>query len=92
MPVTRLSGLKTLIASNNRLTYIPDNISNAKNLQKMDFYNNEIGDFGNGIYQLKALNYLDISGTMYGTIFQKQLEDKLKAVKIVMDPPCKCLD
>lgn len=92
LPITRLLNLKTLIASNNRLTYLPDNISNAKNIEKMDFYNNEIGDFGNGIYQLKALNYLDISGTMYGTIFQKQLEDKLKAVKIVMDPPCKCLD
>jgi Leucine-rich repeat (LRR) protein len=92
IPLTRLLNLKTLIASNNRLTYLPDFISNAKSLQKMDFYNNEISDFGNGIYQMPALNYLDISGTMYGTIFQKQLEDKLKAVKIVMDPPCKCLD
>ena len=92
MPVTRLSGLKTLIASNNRLTYLPDYLSNAKSLQKMDFYNNEITDFGKGIYELDALNYLDISGTMYGTIFQKQLEDKLQGVKIVMDPPCKCLD
>ena len=92
MPVTRLLNLKTLIASNNRLTYLPDYISNAKSLQKMDFYNNEITDFGKGIYELDALNYLDISGTMYGTIFQKQLEDKLQGVKIVMDPPCKCLD
>jgi Leucine-rich repeat (LRR) protein len=92
IPLTRLLNLKTLIASNNRLTYLPDYISNAKNLQKMDFYNNQINDFGNGIYQMQALNYLDISGTMYGTIFQKQLENKLKAVKIVMDPPCKCLD
>jgi len=92
MPITRLRSLKTFIASNNRLTYLPDNISNAKNLQKMDFYNNEIADFGKGIYELEALSYLDISGTMYGTIFQKQLEEKLKRVKIVMDPPCKCLD
>jgi Leucine-rich repeat (LRR) protein len=92
MPITRLKNLKTFIASNNRLTYLPDNISNAKNLQKMDFYNNEIADFGKGIYELEALNYLDISGTMYGTIFQKQLEEKLQKVKIVMDPPCKCLD
>lgn len=92
MPITRLRNLKAFIASNNRLTYLPDNISNAKNLQKMDFYNNEIADFGKGIYELEALNYLDISGTMYGTIFQKQLEEKLQKVKIVMDPPCKCLD
>ena len=92
MPITRLKNLKTFIASNNRLTYLPDNISNAKNLQKLDFYNNEIADFGKGIYELEALNYLDISGTMYGTIFQKQLEEKLQKVKIVMDPPCKCLD
>ncbi len=91
-PITRLKSLKTFIASNNRLTYLPDNISNAKNLQKMDFYNNEIADFGKGIYELEALDYLDISGTMYGTIFQKQLEEKLQKVKIVMDPPCKCLD
>jgi Leucine-rich repeat (LRR) protein len=92
IPITRLLRLKTFIASNNRLTYLPDYISNAKCLQKMDFYNNEISDFGNGIFQMQALNYLDISGTMYGTIFQKQLEDKLQGVKIVMDPPCKCLD
>ena len=92
IPITRLLKLKTLIASNNRLTYLPDYISNAKSLQKMDFYNNEISDFGNGIYQMPALNYLDISGTMYGTIFQKQLEEKLQKVKIIMDPPCKCLD
>lgn len=92
MPITRLMNLKIFIASNNRLTYLPATISNAKNLQKIDFYNNEITDFGKGIYELEALNYLDISGTMYGTIFQKQLVEKLKAVKIVMDPPCKCLD
>ena len=79
-----------MVKSNNNS--IPDNISNAKNLQKMDFYNNEIADFGKGIYDLEGLNYLDISGTMYGTIFQKQLEDKLAGVKIIMDPPCKCLD
>jgi Leucine-rich repeat (LRR) protein len=92
IPITRLLKLKTLIASNNRLTYLPDYISNAKSLQKMDFYNNEIADFGKGIYELKSLTYLDISGTMYGTIFQKQLEEKLQKVKIIMDPPCKCLD
>ena len=92
IPITRLLNLKTLIASNNRLTYLPDNISDSKCLQRMDFYNNEISEFGNGIYQLQALSYLDISGTMYGTIFQKQLVNKLQGVKIVMDPPCKCLD
>lgn len=92
MAITRLKSLKTLIYSNNRLTYLPDYISNAKNLEKMDFYNNEITDFGKGIYELEALKYLDISGTMYGTIFQKKLEEKLQNVKIVMDPPCKCLD
>ena len=51
IPITRLLNLKTLIASNNRLTYLPDNISDSKSLQRMDFYNNEISEFGNVIYQ-----------------------------------------
>jgi Leucine-rich repeat (LRR) protein len=92
IPVAHLRNLKALIASDNRLTSLPDALGNLKKLEVLDFYNNEILNIGLGLFQLENLKKLDLSGTMYGTIFQKNLIAKLPGVKIKLDPPCTCLD
>jgi hypothetical protein len=35
---------------------------------------------------------LNIEGVMYGTVFAKQLLGRLPNTKVLIDPPCKCLD
>lgn len=90
--ICQLPKLQKLNASRNRIESIPDQIENCTQLQFLDFYDNIIGDFGKGIFKLKELKTLNIEGVMYGTNFAEDLQRKLPKVKILLDPPCKCLN
>ena len=58
----------------------------------MRLYGNAIEHFGEGIFLLPNLRLLNIEGVMYGTVFAKQLLARLPHTKVLIDPPCKCLD
>jgi Leucine-rich repeat (LRR) protein len=90
--ICQLPNLKKLNASRNRVESIPNQIENCSHLESIDLYDNLIGDFGTGIFQLKELRTLNIEGVMYGTNFADDLKRKLPNVKIILDPPCKCLN
>lgn len=90
--VCQLPNLKRLNASRNRIESIPNQIENCTHLENIDFYDNLIGDFGTGLFQLKELRVLNIEGVMYGTNFADDLKRKMPNVKILLDPPCKCLN
>jgi hypothetical protein len=66
--------------------------SSLTQLQTLDLYGNAIEQFGEGIFLLPDLRVLNIEGVMYGTIFAKQLLARLPQTKVLIDPPCKCLD
>jgi Leucine-rich repeat (LRR) protein len=90
--ICQLPSLQKLNASRNRIESIPDQIENCKHLAYLDFYDNLIEDFGLGIFNLPELKTLNIEGVMYGTNFADDLKRKLPNVRVLLDPPCKCLN
>lgn len=90
--ICQLPNLKKLNASRNRIESIPNQIENCTHLEIVDLYDNLIGEFGTGIFQLKELRTLNIEGVMYGTNFADDLKRKLPNVQLLLDPPCKCLN
>ena len=88
----QLPNLQKLNASRNRIESIPDQIANCTHLTFLDFYDNAIEDFGLGIFNLTELKTLNIEGVMYGTNFADDLKRKLPNVRVLLDPPCKCLN
>ena len=90
--LTRLKSLKSLKATWNKLTLICDQMENLENVIEIDFFNNEISDFGNGLHKMKRLQRLDIRGVMYGIETHKQITKMFKNIQLKIDPPCSCLD
>ncbi len=84
--------LLELSLERNQLTILPDQISALTQLQVLDLYANGIEQFGEGLFSLPNLRILNIEGVMYGTVFAKQLLGRLPNTKVLIDPPCKCLD
>jgi len=92
LSVSTLSNLKILQLDRNKLTLLPEQIASLQALEYLDLYANTIEHFGEGIFTLPKLQTLNIEGTMYGTVFAKQLLSRLPNTKVLIDPPCKCLD
>jgi len=88
----QLPSLAYLSLERNELRILPDQMSSLTQLQTLDLYGNAIEQFGEGIFLLPDLRVLNIEGVMYGTIFAKQLLARLPQTKVLIDPPCKCLD
>jgi Leucine-rich repeat (LRR) protein len=84
--------LKTLHLDRNQITLLPEQIADLQALEYLDLYANGIEQFGEGIFLLPALKVLNIEGVMYGTVFAKQFMARLPQTKVLIDPPCKCLD
>jgi hypothetical protein len=90
--ICQLPLLKTLHLDRNQITLLPEQIADLQALEYLDLYANGIEQFGEGIFLLPALKVLNIEGVMYGTVFAKQLMARLPQTKVLIDPPCKCLD
>lgn len=90
--ICQLGSLEELYLDRNYISKIPDQISFLEHLSKLDLFANSIEQFGQGIYLLPNLKVLNIEGVMYGTVFAKQLIEHLPNTKVLIDPPCKCLD
>jgi Leucine-rich repeat (LRR) protein len=90
--ICQLLLLKTLHLDRNQITLLPEQIADLQALEYLDLYANGIEQFGEGIFLLPALQVLNIEGVMYGTVFAKQLKARLPQTKVLIDPPCKCLD
>jgi Leucine-rich repeat (LRR) protein len=88
----QFSQLKTLHLDRNQITMLPAQIADLQALEYLDLYANSIEQFGEGIFLLPALKVLNIEGVMYGTVFAKQFMARLPQTKVLIDPPCKCLD
>lgn len=90
--ICQLPLLKTLHLDRNQISLLPEQIADLQVLEYLDLYANGIEQFGEGIFLLPALKVLNIEGVMYGTVFAKQLMARLPQTKVLIDPPCKCLD
>jgi len=90
--ICQLPNLRKLNASRNRIESIPNQIENCSHLTFLDLYDNAVEDFGLGIFNLPELKTLNIEGVMYGTNFADDLKRKLPNVRVLLDPPCKCLN
>lgn len=92
LALCQLTNLQVLHLDRNFITKIPIQVTQLENLQELDLYANAIEDFGEGLFMLPQLKVLNLEGVMYGTVFAKSLTAKLPKTKVLMDPPCKCLD
>ncbi len=90
--ICQLPLLKTLHLDRNQISLLPEQIVDLQALEYLDLYANGIEQFGEGIFLLPVLKVLNIEGVMYGTVFAKQLMARLPQTKVLIDPPCKCLD
>ncbi len=92
LELANLTSLKILHLDRNQITKIPQQIASLQALETLDLYANAIEDFGEGLFALPNLKLLNLEGVMYGTVFAKSFMAKLPQTKVLMDPPCKCLD
>ena len=90
--ICQLPLLKTLHLDRNQIALLPEQVADLQALEYLDLYANGIEQFGSGLFLLPKLKVLNIEGVMYGTVFAKQLLDRLPHTKVLIDPPCKCLD
>lgn len=92
LAISRLKSLKKLVITRNQINVISGNLLYCSYLEELDFYDNPIGSVEKEIYQMQQLKKLDIRGVMMSTKMHDEVKNKLSWVKVLTDPPCKCLD
>jgi len=90
--VFTLTSLTNLSFASNQIEMIPDEITYCQKLETIDFYDNAIVSISNQLKTLPALKSLDLRGVMYGHVFHRKIKDDFKHCKILIDPPCSCMD
>jgi hypothetical protein len=88
----QLSSLTHLILAENNIEKIPNEIGQLMQLEVLDLYDNAVTDISPNLKSLPKLKRLDIQGVMYSHAFHMQLVNDFKHCKLLLDPPCSCMD
>jgi Leucine-rich repeat (LRR) protein len=88
----RLTNLQKLIFNRNNFSQLPECIQYLERLNFLDLWATPVISFPPGMKNLKSLKTLDLQGNRYSPSFQKQLQNELPTVNVVLDPPCNCMN
>jgi len=90
--VYQLSNLTHLSLGLNQIDRVPDEIGYLTKLEVLNLYDNAIQYFSPNLKALPNLHSLDIQGVMYGHEMHGKLVQDFKHCKLLIDPPCSCMD
>ncbi len=81
--IRKMTQLRILSASGNRLSGIPAEIGQLNNLKTVDLSNNDLDTMPNEIENLKNLKILDLSGNRYSPEMQSTIRIMLPQTQVV---------
>jgi Leucine-rich repeat (LRR) protein len=90
--ICQLSFLKKLIINKNDFDEIPDCIRYNVHLEFIDLWETPIKDFPDAFMDMKQLSKIDARGITHGHSFHQKWKERLPNVKLLLDPPCNCMN
>jgi Leucine-rich repeat (LRR) protein len=92
LEICQLTELKRLIINKNDFEEIPDCIRYNVNLEFIDLWETPIMDFPDAFMEMNKLVKIDARGITHGHAFHQKWKERLPNVKLLLDPPCNCMN
>jgi len=90
--VFQLRNLKTLDFADNLIEIIPDEISQLSALETLALWDNPISYYPDNLSEMQWLKVLDVLNNAMSRETQERLTSSMPGCKIIMSPPCACMD
>jgi Leucine-rich repeat (LRR) protein len=90
--ILSLKNLKMLDLSDNFIEIIPDEIDRLTQLETLALWDNPITYYPETLTEMQQLKVLDLLNNAMSRDTQQRLKTGLPKCKIVMSPPCACMD
>ena len=87
-----LKNLKKIDFGYNFISTIPDQISQLEKLEILALWDNPITYYAEGLSEMQRLKVLDVLNNAMSRETQERLKTSLPNCKIIMSPPCACMD
>ncbi len=88
----RLKFLKTLDLADNFIGVIPEEIEQLTQLQTLALWDNPVTYYPESLTEMQQLKVLDVLNNAMSRDTQQRLKSGLPKCKIIMSPPCACMD
>lgn len=90
--IFQLSSLKVLDFADNLIEIVPDEITQLSALETLALWDNPITYYAEGLSEMQQLKVLDVLNNAMSRETQERLKTSLPNCKIIMSPPCACMD
>jgi Leucine-rich repeat (LRR) protein len=90
--IFQLSSLKVLDFADNLIESVPDEITQLSALETLALWDNPITYYAEGLSEMQQLKVLDVLNNAMSRETQERLKTSLPNCKIIMSPPCACMD
>jgi Leucine-rich repeat (LRR) protein len=87
-----LKHLKTLNLADNIIESIPDEVDRLDSLETLALWDNPIGYYPERLTEMQHLKVLDVLNNAMSRETQQRLKTGLPNCKLIMSPPCACMD
>ena len=87
-----LKHLKTLDLADNFIEVIPEEIEQLTELQTLSIWDNPVTYYAESLTEMQQLKVLDVLNNAMSRDTQQRLKGGLPKCKIIMSPPCACMD
>jgi Leucine-rich repeat (LRR) protein len=88
----KLKNLTKLDLADNLIGSVPENIDKLQSLEILSLWDNPIASYPSTLSDLQHLKYLDLLHNPISGETQERLRNILPDCKVIMSPPCSCLD
>jgi Leucine-rich repeat (LRR) protein len=90
--VFQLNSLKVLDVADNFIEIVPEEIAQLSELETLALWDNPITYYAEGLSEMQQLKVLDVLNNAMSRETQDRLKASLPNCKIIMSPPCACMD
>ncbi|MFM7233118.1 MAG: leucine-rich repeat domain-containing protein [Flavobacteriales bacterium] len=92
LSITQLTHLRVLNLADNLIERIPDEIDRLGNLETLALWDNPITYYPERLTEMPQLRVFDVLNNAMSRDTQERLKNGLPNCKIIMSPPCACMD
>ena len=90
--ILQLNNLKMLDLADNIIEVIPNEIDDLSHLETLALWDNPITTYPETLMNLQRLKVLDLLNNAISKETQQRMKEGLPECKIIMSPPCACMD